>query len=163
MGAGHDHSNADTRVSRMLIAAAILTAFFALELTTALLINSIALLADAGHMLTDLVAMFMGLTAVLLARHGSASPARTYGWHRAEVFTAVANAVLLIGVATLILREAVGRIGQAPEVPGIPMVVVALAGLAINAAVALLLRSHSTQSLAVKGAYMEVIADTVGS
>jgi cobalt-zinc-cadmium efflux system protein len=79
------------------------------------------------------------------------------------VFTAVANAVLLIGVATLILREAIGRIGQAPEVPGIPMVVVALIGLATNAAVALLLRSQSTQSLAVKGAYMEVIADTVGS
>jgi cobalt-zinc-cadmium efflux system protein len=66
-------------------------------------------------------------------------------------------------VATLILREAIGRIGQAPQVPGIPMVVVALTGLATNAAVALLLRSQSTQSLAVKGAYMEVIADTVGS
>ena len=104
MGAGHDHSNADTRVSRMVIAAAILTAFFALELTTALLINSLALLSDAGHMLTDLVAMFMGLTAVLLARHGSASPARTYGWHRAEVFTAVANAVLLLGVAVYLGR-----------------------------------------------------------
>jgi len=75
----------------------------------------------------------------------------------------VANAVLLIGVATIILREAIGRIGHAPEVSGIPMIVVALAGLATNAAVALLLRSHSTQSLAVKGAYMEVIADTVGS
>jgi cobalt-zinc-cadmium efflux system protein len=79
------------------------------------------------------------------------------------VFTAVANAVLLIGVATLILREAIGRIGQAPDVPGIPMVVVALTGLATNVAVALLLRSDSTQSLAVKGAYMEVVADMVGS
>ena len=163
MGAGHDHGGPDARVSRMIIAASVLTGFFFIELTTALLINSIALLADAGHMLTDLVAMFLGLTAVLLARHGSASPARTYGWHRAEVFTAVANAVLLIGVATLILREAIGRIGQAPDVPGIPMIVVALTGLATNAAVALLLRSQSTQSLAVKGAYMEVIADTVGS
>jgi len=71
--------------------------------------------------------------------------------------------VLLIAVATIILREAISRIGHAPEVPGIPMIVVALAGLATNAAVALLLRSDSTQSLAVKGAYMEVIADTVGS
>ncbi|HRD14982.1 MAG TPA: cation transporter, partial [Mycobacterium sp.] len=62
MGAGHDHSHGDARVSRMLIAAGILTVFFAIELTTALLIGSIALLADAGHMLTDLVAMFMGLT-----------------------------------------------------------------------------------------------------
>ena len=110
MGAGHNHSSPDTRVSRMLIAAAILSGFFVLELTTALLINSIALLADAGHMLTDLVAMFMGLSAVLLARHGMASPARTYGWHRAEVFTAVANAVLLLGVAAFILFEAFNRL-----------------------------------------------------
>jgi cobalt-zinc-cadmium efflux system protein len=163
MGAGHDHSNPDARVSRMIIAAGILTAFFALELTTALLINSLALLSDAGHMLTDLVAMFMGLTAVLLARHGSASPARTYGWHRAEVFTAVANAVLLLGVAVFILYEALERLGNAPEVPGVPMIVVALAGLLANAVVVLLLRSHSKDSLAVKGAYMEVVADTVGS
>ena len=147
----------------MVIAAAILTAFFAIELTTALLIDSIALLADAGHMLTDLVAMFMGLSAVLLARHGSVSPARTYGWHRAEVFTAVANAALLIGVAAFILFEAFERLGDAPEVPGVPMIAVALAGLVANAVVVLLLRSHSESSLAVKGAYMEVVADTVGS
>ena len=127
----------------MVIAAAILTAFFVVELTTALLINSIALLADAGHMLTDLVAMFMGLTAVLLARRGSTSPARTYGWHRAEVFTAVANAVLLLGVAAFILYEAIERLGDAPDVPGVPMIVVALAGLVANVVVVLLLRSHS--------------------
>jgi cobalt-zinc-cadmium efflux system protein len=163
MVAGHDHSSADTRVSRMVIAGAILTAFFVLELTTALWINSIALLADAGHMLTDLVAMFMGLTAVLLARHGSASPARTYGWHRAEVFTAVANAVLLLGVAAFILFEAFERLGHAPAIPGVPMIAVALAGLVANAVVVLLLRSQSKESLAVKGAYMEVVADTVGS
>src|SRR6478736_5141266 len=164
MGAGHDHSHqGDTRVSRMLIAAAILTAFFALELTTALWINSIALLADAGHMLTDLVAMFMGLTAVLLARHGPASAARTYGWHRAEVFTAVANAVLLLCMAGFILYEAIERLGNAPDVPGVPMIVVALVGLFANLVVVLLLRSQSEQSLAVKGAYMEVVADTDGS
>jgi cobalt-zinc-cadmium efflux system protein len=163
MGAGHDHNTADARVSRMVIAAAILTAFFALELTTALAINSLALLSDAGHMLTDLVAMFMGLTAVLLARHGRASPKRTYGWHRAEVFTAVANAVLLLGVAAFILIEAVERLGDAPDIPGVPMILVALAGLVANAVVVLLLRSHSKDSLAVKGAYMEVVADTVGS
>jgi cobalt-zinc-cadmium efflux system protein len=163
MGAGHDHSHGNTRVSRMIISAAILSGFFVLELVTAVLINSIALLADAGHMLTDLVAMFMGLTAVLLARRGSTSPARTYGWHRAEVFTAVANAVLLLGVAVFILYEAFERLGNAPEVPGVPLIVVALAGLVANAVVVMLLRSHSEGSLAVKGAYMEVVADTVGS
>jgi cobalt-zinc-cadmium efflux system protein len=165
MGAGHDHAgaDADVRVSRMIIAAAVLTGFFIIELTTALLINSIALLADAGHMLTDLVALFMGLTAVILAHRGSASPARTYGWHRAEVFTAVGNAVLLLGVSAFILYEAIERLGNAPSVPGVPMIVVALAGLVANAIVVMLLRSSSTESLAVKGAYMEVVADTVGS
>ena len=166
MGAGHDHSHdvgADTRVSRMVTAAAVLGVFFVVELGTALWINSIALLADAGHMLTDLVAMFMGLTAVLLARHGPASAARTYGWHRAEVFTAVANAVLLLCMAGFILYEAVQRVGNAPDVPGVPMIVVALVGLLANLVVVLLLRSQSEHSLAVKGAYMEVVADTVGS
>jgi len=163
MGAGHDHASPGTPAPRLAIATALLGGFFVVELTTALLIGSISLLADAGHILTDVAATFMGLCAVILAQRGSTSPARTYGWHRAEVFTAVANAVLLIGVATLIMREAISRIGQAPDVPGAPMIVVALTGLATNAAVALLLRSHSSQSLAVKGAYMEVIADTVGS
>lgn len=170
MGAVHNHTShapagADVSrmIPRMIAAAAILAAFFVVELTTALLINSIALLADAGHMLTDVVAVFMGLAAVVLARRGSSSPARTYGWHRAEVFTAVANAVLLIGVALFILYEAVDRLRETPAVPGIPMIVVALAGLVANFVVAMLLRSHSEGSLAVKGAYMEVVADTVGS
>jgi cobalt-zinc-cadmium efflux system protein len=114
-------------------------------------------------MLTDVVAVFMGLTAVILAYRGSSSPARTYGWHRAEVFPAVANAGLLIGVAVFILWEAIQRLREAPSVPGVPMIVVALAGLAANFVVALLLRSHSEGSLAVRGAYMEVVADTVGS
>ncbi|OBI43680.1 cation transporter [Mycobacterium kyorinense] len=160
---GAAHQQLDARVSRLLAATALLSGFFAVEITTALAIGSIALLADAGHMLTDVVAAFMGLTAVLLARRGSSSPRRTYGWHRAEVFTAVANAALLIGVAAFILYEAVRRLGDAPAVPGVPMIVVALLGLATNAVVALMLRSHAAQSLAVKGAYMEVIADAIGS
>jgi len=167
MGAGHNHTPAEADASRMIprmvIAAGILAAFFVVELTTSLLINSIALLADAGHMLTDVVAVFMGLAAVTLARRGSSSPARTYGWHRAEVFTAVANAGLLIGVALFILWEAIQRLKETPSVPGVPMIVVALAGLLANLVVALLLRSHSAQSLAVRGAYMEVVADSVGS
>src|SRR5208283_53423 len=153
MGAGHSHTPADAdssrMIPRMIMAAAILAAFFVVELTTSVLINSMALLADAGHMLTDVVAVFMGLAAVTLARRGSSSPARTYGWHRAEVFTAVANAGLLIGVALFILWEATQRLKEAPSIPGVPMIVVALAGLAANFVVALLLRSHSEDSLAV--------------
>lgn len=163
MGAGHSHGGADSKASRMLIASAVLAVFFVVELSTALIIGSLALLADAGHMLTDLVALFMGLTAVLLARRGSKSAARTYGWHRAEVFTAVANAVLLLGVAVFILYEAFERLGDAHEVAGLPMIVVAFAGLLANVVVVLLLRSHSEDSLAVRGAYMEVMADAVSS
>ena len=169
MGSGHSHSHGPTvsagaaHRGRLLVVLAITVVVLVVEVVGAAVTGSLALLADAGHMLTDLVAMFMGLTAVLLARHGPASTARTYGWHRAEVFTAVANAVLLLGVAGFILYEAFERLGNAPEVPGVPMIVVAVAGLIANAAVVLLLRSHSETSLAVKGAYMEVVADTVGS
>jgi cobalt-zinc-cadmium efflux system protein len=163
MGAGHSHGSADTRASRMIMASAILGVFFVVELTTALAINSLALLADATHMLTDLVALFMGLTAVVLAGRGSKSPSRTYGWHRAEVFTAVANAVLLLGVAVFIVYEAIERLGEPPQVPGWPMIAVALLALVANIAVVLLLRSQSESSLAVKGAYMEVLADAVSS
>lgn len=167
MGSGHSHGSTDTgadgRAGRMILASAILGVFFVVELTTALIIGSLALLADATHMLTDLVALFMGLTAVLLARRGSKSAARTYGWHRAEVFTAVANAVLLLGVAAFIVYEAVERLGEPPQIPGWPMILVALLALAANVAVVLLLRSHSESSLAVKGAYMEVVADAVSS
>jgi cobalt-zinc-cadmium efflux system protein len=147
----------------MVAAAAILAAFFVLELVFALVINSIALLADAGHMLTDLVAMFMAVTAVVLARRGSTSPDRTYGWHRAEVFAATGNAVLLLGVSVFIMYEAVDRIGRAPAIPGVPMVMVALAGLIANAVVIGVLRSDSGKSMAVRGAYLEVLADAVGS
>ncbi len=147
----------------MLAASALLSAFLAVEVSTAMAIGSITLLADAGHILTDVVAAVMGLTALTLARRGSTSPRRTYGWHRAEVFTAVANATLLIGMATFIGYEAIRRLGDAPTIPGMPMVAVAVAGLATNAVVALLLRSHASRSLAVKGAYLEVVADMVGS
>src|ERR1700739_5114088 len=101
MGAGHSHTPAEADSSRiiprMISAATILAAFFVVELTTSLLINSMALLADAGHMLTDVVAVFMGLGAVILARRGSSSPARTYGWDRAEGLPAGAHAALLVG------------------------------------------------------------------
>ena len=163
MGAGHSHGDADTRISRMLIAAGILSVFFVIELTTALLINSIALLADAGHMLTDLVAMFMGLDG------GAARPARQCvaqtdlrlaprgGVHRRRQCRA---AVVRRGLHPL---RGVRAARRRPDIPGVPMIVVALAGLIANAIVVMLLRSHSESSLAVKGAYMEVVADTVGS
>ncbi|MEE3853289.1 cation diffusion facilitator family transporter [Gordonia sp. LSe1-13] len=172
---GHSHSHAHThgptttastghrRIWPMAVAVAIIGSYFVVELVTGLMVNSLALIADAGHMLTDVAALTMGLMALLLARHGSATDDRSFGWHRAEVFTAVANAVLLIGVAVFVFYEAIRRIGTDPEVPGLTLIVVALVGLAVNIAVMMLLRADSKQSIAVRGAYLEVLADAVGS
>lgn len=175
MGAGHGHSHGvgghspagvgppKSRVRKMVIALAILVVFLVVEATVAVAIGSLGLLADAGHMLTDVLGMSMGLIALLLARKGSAAAARTFGWHRAEVLTAIANAVLLLGVAAFIMYEAISRIGDAPEIPGVPLILTAAAGLAANIAVMLLIRGDAKDSLAVRGAYMEVLADAVGS
>ncbi|MFF0815018.1 cation diffusion facilitator family transporter [Rhodococcus sp. NPDC003318] len=173
MGVGHGHGHGTDgpgapgpsveRIRRMVAALAILVGFLVLEVAVGLTINSLALLADAGHMLTDVVGMSMGLVALLLARQGSKAAARTFGWHRAEVLTAMANAVLLLGVAVWVLYEAIGRIGDAPEIPGVPLMLTAAAGLAANVVVMLMLRADAKDSLAVRGAYLEVLADAVGS
>ncbi|GAB2637269.1 cation diffusion facilitator family transporter [Prescottella soli] len=174
MGAGHGHSHGNTaatngagptptRIRKMVIALGILVAFLVLEVVVGLAIGSLALLADAGHMLTDVVGMSMGLVALLLAKQGSKAAARTFGWHRAEVLTAMANAVLLLGVAAFVMYEAIGRIGDAPEIPGVPLMLTAAAGLGANVVVMLMLRGDAKDSLAVRGAYLEVLADAVGS
>lgn len=175
MGAGHGHSHGvgghspagagppRSRVRKMIVALAILVAFLVVEATVAVAIGSLGLLADAGHMLTDVLGTTMGLIALVLARKGSAAAARTFGWHRAEVLTAIANAVLLLGVAAFIMYEAISRIGDAPEIPGVPLILTATAGLAANIVVMLLIRGDAKDSLAVRGAYMEVLADAVGS
>ena len=137
---GHDHAHGMSaggrHRSRLLVVLGITLVVLVVEVVGSWLTGSLALLADAGHMLTDLVALFMGLAAVTLARRGSTSAARTYGWHRAEVFTAVANAALLIAMAAFIFYEAVERLGDAPAVPGVPMIVVALAIMALFLVVA---------------------------
>ncbi|NMO03624.1 cation transporter [Gordonia sp. TBRC 11910] len=175
MGHSHDgHSHGPTaadlasggaqrRIWPMALSVVFIGGFFVVELVAGIVVNSLALIADAGHMLTDVVALVMGLVALLLARHGKVTDERTFGWHRAEVFTAVANAVLLIGVAVFVLYEAIRRIGTDPEVSGLTLIIVASIGLAINVVVMLLLRADSEASIAVRGAYMEVLADALGS
>ncbi|MCX2753937.1 MULTISPECIES: cation diffusion facilitator family transporter [unclassified Gordonia (in: high G+C Gram-positive bacteria)] len=169
MGHSHSHSHAPAaaagqrRLWPMVLAVGLIGGYFVVELVTGILVNSLALIADAGHMLTDVVALVMGLIALLLGRHGRITDTRSFGWHRAEVFTAVANAVLLMGVAVFVLYEAVERIGSDPQVPGLTLIVVALIGLLVNLGVMLLLRADAKESIAVRGAYLEVLADAVGS
>ncbi|WP_278313779.1 cation diffusion facilitator family transporter [Lolliginicoccus levis] len=171
MGAGHGHGHGiepgekptRARINRMLIGLAIIVAFLILEVVVGILIGSLALLADAGHMATDVIALLMGIAALILAHRGSRNPRRTFGWHRAEVLTAIINATLLLGISAYILIEAIERMSAPPEVPGLPMILVALAGLAANIVVLLIIRGGSRESLAMKGAYMEVLADAVSS
>ncbi|MFZ2512403.1 MAG: cation transporter, partial [Gordonia sp. (in: high G+C Gram-positive bacteria)] len=102
---GHSHGPTAAELARgggsrriwpMVVAVVLIGGFFFVELFVGLSINSLALIADAGHMLTDVVAVSMGLVALLVARHGKITDSRSFGWFRAEVFTAVVNAVLLI-------------------------------------------------------------------
>lgn len=165
---GHDHGHTHPTPSgpaalpKMLIALSILTTFLVLEVVVALSIGSLALLADAGHILTDLVALGMGAFALLLARRPPTSR-RTFGWHRAEVLTTVFNAVLLIALAIYIVVEAVNRLGEPTEIPGGWLIVVAAAGLLANGVVIMMLRSSAADSLAVRSAYLEVLADAISS
>ena len=146
-----------------------LTAAFALaEAAGGWWSGSLALLSDAGHMVTDVAGLGMALAAIRLAdRHAAGSaaahPGRTFGLYRLEILAALANAVLLFGVAGYVLVEAVQRFGDAPEIDSGPVLVAAGLGLLANLVAFALLREGSKESLNVEGAYLEVLADTVGS
>ena len=133
-----------------------------IEVAGALAANSLALLADAGHLLTDVAGVGLALLAIWFAARPP-TPGRTFGYQRLEIIAAVANAVLLFGVATIVVIEAIRRIGNPPDVASGLMLAVALVGLAANALSAWLLRDAQRSSLNVRGAYLEVLGDFVAS
>jgi len=141
---------------------ALTVTYLAVEVLFALLTNSLALLADAGHMLTDVIGLSMALVAVWLARR-PATASHTYGYFRAEVLAALANSLLLLGVSGYILYEAYRRFMQPPDVQAWPMLVVATVGLGVNVAGLWLLRRGAGESLNVQGAFLEVMSDALGS
>ncbi|GIJ78576.1 cobalt-zinc-cadmium efflux system protein [Micromonospora phaseoli] len=169
MGAGHDHhhaavSNAAHRHSGRLWAAfALLSTLMVVEAVTALRTGSLALLSDAGHMFTDVLGIGMALAAVAATRRADTDPQRTFGLYRLEVLAALANAALLSGVAVYVLVEAVRRFGDPPEVLAGPVLVVATLGLLANVAAFALLRPGARESINLRGAYLEVLADLLGS
>jgi cobalt-zinc-cadmium efflux system protein len=171
MGAGHGHGHgvdagqsASGRYSRRLaISVAVLTASLVLQVVVGLATSSLALLSDAGHNFTDVLGIVMALAAITAARASQRNDRRTFGLYRAEVLAALANAVLLFGVAAWVVVEAVHRFTDPPEVPGLPLMLTALAGLAANLVVFGLLREGAKESINLRGAYLEVISDTVGS
>ncbi len=168
MGAGHSHvpasGHAGARHRWRLLAAFCLTlAFLVVEVVAAGLSGSLALLSDAGHMATDVVALGAALAATQLATRPDSTGRRTYGSYRAEVFASGLAVLLMLGVAVYVVVEAIGRIGTGAEIATGPMLIVGVLGLAVNLIALWLLRGGARESLNVKGAYLEVLADSLGS
>ncbi|MBS0422555.1 MAG: cation transporter [Proteobacteria bacterium] len=163
MSSGHSHSHAHTGHERALWwALGLTTAFLAVELVGAYWTKSLALLSDAAHMLTDVAALGISLLALRFGKR-SADDKRTFGYARMEILAAAFNATLLFLVAIYILYEAYQRL-QAPEsIQSGTMLVIATIGLVVNLISMRLLSSGSESSLNVKGAYLEVWSDLLGS
>lgn len=158
----HVHSAASANRGRLRAVFGLTLAVFAVEAVGGFVANSLALLADAGHMLTDVVGVGLALLAIWIgARPASAD--RTFGFQRLEILTAVVNAVLLFGVGAFILFEAVRRLAAPPDVASGLMIGVATLGLAGNGASLWLLRDAQAVSLNARGAFLEVLSDFAGS
>ncbi|MGG5257800.1 cation diffusion facilitator family transporter [Phycicoccus avicenniae] len=169
MGAGHGHSHAPSGHAgaqhrwRLRVAFVLVGAFFVVELVAGLVAGSLALLSDAGHMAADVVALGAALVATRIATRPDSTGRRTFGSYRAEVFASGLAVLLMLGVSVYIVVEAVGRVGASPEVATGAMLLVGGLGLVVNLVSLALLRGGAAESLNVKGAYLEVVADTVGS
>ena len=144
------------------ISLAIIGTFFVIEALGGWLTNSLALQADAGHLLTDVGALGMALVAFSFAAR-PISAARTYGYYRAEILAALANGLTLWLVAAYILFQAYRRLLEPPEVLSGPMLLIAFAGFLAQVAAALVLRGSSKESLNTRGAFVHVATDAVQS
>ena len=159
------HSNTESRsrqqknLRRILLLTGV---FMVVEVIAGLFTGSLALLADAGHMLTDVAALSLSAFAMWMAGKPS-TPENTYGYHRAEILAAVVNAVVLLFLAIWILYEAYDRFREPTQVLGLPMLLVGLVGLAVNLASMKLLDGHVDESLNVRSAYLEVVSDAISS
>ncbi|MEO5821454.1 MAG: cation diffusion facilitator family transporter [Vicinamibacteraceae bacterium] len=163
MSSGHTHAHEPAASSGRLTATLVLVlAYAAAEVIGGLLSGSLALLADAGHMLSDAAALGLTLFALWFARRAP-TPTRTFGYFRAEVLAALVNGSTLVGIALLIFVEAIHRLRQPSAVEGGLMLVIACGGLVINLAGLLLLRSERGGNLNMRGAWLHVLTDALGS
>ncbi|CAL9352449.1 Metal cation efflux system protein CzcD [Streptomyces sp. enrichment culture] len=162
-GHGHGHGTAGTAYrGRLLIALLIAVVLLVAQLIGAGLTGSLALLADAGHVATDGVGIALALLAIHVANRPT-SERRTFGLARVEILAALVNCVLLLGVGGYILYEAVHRLREPAEVPGGLTIVFGVTGLLLNLLSLSLLMRGQRESLNVRGAFLEVLADTLGS
>lgn len=161
---GHSqvHSVGRKHAKRLAAALALTVTLMVVQAVGGLLAGSLALVADAAHMLTDAGGLALALLAIRIAAR-PATPEKTYGYLRAEILSAMANAVVLLLLSGYILYEAYHRLFAPPEILAWPMLVIAVAGLAVNLASMKLLAAGADESLNVKGAYVEVLSDMLGS
>ncbi|OYX06554.1 MAG: cation transporter [Caulobacter vibrioides] len=162
MGAGHDHGASQANGRRLAMALALTSTFLIAEVVAGIAFNSLALLSDAAHMFTDAAALAIALAAIQVGQK-KANEEFTFGYRRFEILAAAFNAILLFGVAIYVLVEGVKRIVNPEPVGSVGMFIVAVLGLVINLISMRLLSSHKDKSLNVKGAYLEVWADMLGS
>ncbi len=160
-GHAHDHT-AGANARQLTIALALTGTFLIVEVIGGLVFNSLALLSDAAHMFTDAAALAIALLAIKIGQR-PADEKRTFGYRRFEILAAAFNAVLLFVVAGYVLYEGIKRILDPEPVGSIGMLIVAAAGLVINLISMRILSSGKDRSLNVKGAYLEVWADMLGS
>jgi cobalt-zinc-cadmium efflux system protein len=181
MGIGHAHGapghahgpghagprptgHAGARFRAALAAAFVLTgAFFVVELVAGLVSGSLALLSDAGHMAADVVALGAAMAATVIASRPDSTGRRTFGHYRIEIFASGLAVLIMLGMGVYVLVEAISRVGSAGQVATGTMLLVGALGLVVNMASLLLLRGGASESLAVRGAYLEVLADAAGS
>lgn len=164
---GHSHgprpgSAAAEHLRPLTIAVALTGSYMVVELVGGLLSGSLALLSDAAHMATDVLGLSLALAAIQLGRR-TRSVQRTFGLYRLEVLAAVINGLLLFGVGGYVLLEAARRLFDPPEVPGLTVAAIAAVGFLVNLVAFLLLRAGAKNSLNVRGAFLEVFADMLGS
>lgn len=160
-GHSHDHT-AGANMKMLAIALALTGTFLIAEVVGAFVFNSLALLSDAGHMLTDVAALVIALMAIRIGRKAP-DDQRTFGYRRFEILAAAFNAMMLFAVAIYVLVEAVQRFRTPEPVGSTGMLIVASLGLVVNLISMRLLMAGKDQSLNVKGAYLEVWADMLGS
>lgn len=161
MGGTHHHPGSRYR-SRLLIALGIAVVILVLEVVGSVLSGSLALLADAGHVLTDVAGTALAVLAVTFAAR-PANERRTYGYYRLEILAAVINGVLLFGIALFIVWQAVLRWSTPDPVAGGQMLTFAIIGLIGNAIALAVLHGGHRESLNVRGAYLEALGDLLGS
>ena len=150
------------QINKLKIVLLLISSYIVVEVISGLLTGSLALIADAGHMLTDAG----GLTLALFAINFSSKPAtpqRTYGFYRIEILAALANSAVLILVSVYIIYDAYERIIEPPQIKGTALIIVGTIGLIVNLVGMKILKGHANENLNIEGAYLEVLKDTLGS